>query len=65
VVDPANEYPRNYTGRVRPTLIDGRIVESRQPCVRGGPRQPLGQTEIIAKYRSNTCFAAVPEAASE
>jgi len=65
VVDPANDYPRNYTGHVRATLTDGRIVEARQPCLRGGARQPLSPAEIVAKYRANTRFAAVPEAASE
>jgi len=65
VVDPANEYPRNYTGHVRATLTDGRVVEARQPCLRGGKQQKLSEAEIIAKYRANTRFAAVPEAASE
>lgn len=65
VVDPANEYPRNYTGHIRATLHDGRVVETRQPCLRGGARQPLTQAEILAKYRANTRFAGVPETASE
>ncbi|WP_431285514.1 MmgE/PrpD family protein [Humitalea sp. 24SJ18S-53] len=65
VVDPANEYPRNYTGHVRATLNDGRVVETRQPCLRGGAQQPLSQSEILAKYRANTRFAAVPDAVSE
>lgn len=65
VVDPANEYPRNYTGHVRATLRDGRVVEARQPCLRGGARQKLSQQEIIAKYRANARFAAVPESVAE
>jgi 2-methylcitrate dehydratase PrpD len=65
VVDPANEYPRNYTGHVRATLTDGRVVETRQPCLRGGKNQAMSQAELVAKYRANTRFAAVPEAASE
>jgi 2-methylcitrate dehydratase PrpD len=65
VIDPANEYPRNYTGHVRATLTDGRVVETRQPCLRGGKNQAMSQAELVAKYRANTRFAAVPEGASE
>jgi hypothetical protein len=36
VVDPSNPYPRAYTGHVRFTLADGRMVEERQPFIRGG-----------------------------
>jgi 2-methylcitrate dehydratase PrpD len=65
VVDPANEYPRNYTGHIRATLTDGRVVETRQPCLRGGKNQAMSQEELVAKYRANTRFAAVPQGASE
>ena len=65
IVDPTDEYPKNYTGHVRATLADGRVVETRQPCLRGGKNQAMGQAEIVAKYRANTRFAAVPETASE
>lgn len=53
VIDPDNEYPRNYTGHVRVTLKDGRIRELRQPHFRGGVREPLGHDEIVRKFRSN------------
>ena len=46
VVDPANPYPRQYTGHVRMTLKDGRVFEERQPHIRGGREEPLGASEI-------------------
>lgn len=57
VVDPANEYPANYTGHVRATLTDGRVVEARAPCLRGGARAPLSRGELLAKCRANLAFA--------
>lgn len=56
-VDPENEYPANYTGHVRAELVDGSVVESRAPCMRGGARAPLTRDEILAKARANLTFA--------
>ena len=52
-VDPDDEYPRNYSGRIRATLADGRVVEERQPHLRGGGREPLGRDELLAKCAAN------------
>ena len=57
VVDPANEYPANYTGHVQATLTDGTVVESRAPCLRGGARAPLSRADLLAKARANLAFA--------
>jgi 2-methylcitrate dehydratase PrpD len=64
VVDPNNGYPANYTGHVRATLYGGRVAEARQPCLRGGTREPLSKSELIAKYQANTRFGGIPEAAA-
>jgi 2-methylcitrate dehydratase PrpD len=64
-VDPANEYPRNYTGEVRVTLRDGSLREARQPHLRGGVREPLGRAEIAAKFRANAAYGGWPERAIE
>jgi 2-methylcitrate dehydratase PrpD len=53
VVDPANPYPRAYTGHVRATLRDGSVVEERQPHMRGGAADPLSRAEIEAKAHAN------------
>ncbi len=56
VVDPDNPYPRNYTGHIRATLADGRVIEVRQPHMRGGAQEPLSDADIIDKYRANCVF---------
>jgi 2-methylcitrate dehydratase PrpD len=53
VVDPDNPYPKAYTGHVRMTLNDGRVIEERQPHIRGGAHEPLARAEIEDKFRGN------------
>ena len=53
VVNPDDPYPRAYTGHVRMTLKDGRVVEERQPHIRGGAKEPLTRADIEAKFRGN------------
>lgn len=53
VVDPNNPYPKAYTGHVRMTLKDGRVLEERQPHIRGGVHEPLTRAEIEAKFLGN------------
>ncbi|MGL4242434.1 MAG: MmgE/PrpD family protein [Beijerinckiaceae bacterium] len=65
VVDPANEYPRNYTGHIRATLKDGSVVEVRQPHMRGGARDPLSDAGIIAKFRANCAYGGFAKARAE
>ncbi|MEM9441381.1 MAG: MmgE/PrpD family protein, partial [Pseudomonadota bacterium] len=57
VVDPDNEYPANYTGHIRATLNNGNIVEERQAQLRGGVKEPMSRTDILAKARANLIFA--------
>jgi 2-methylcitrate dehydratase PrpD len=53
VVDPDNPYPKNYTGHIKATLNDGRVVEERQPYLRGGAQEPLTQQDVIDKFVLN------------
>jgi 2-methylcitrate dehydratase PrpD len=53
VVDPHNPYPKAFTGHVRATLQDGRVVEERQPHIRGGAQEPLSRADIENKFHSN------------
>ena len=62
LVDPDNEYPRNYTGDVRVVLADGGVRVAHQPYLRGGVREPLGHTEIAAKFRANAAYGGWPQA---
>ena len=52
-VDPANPYPDEYTGHVRVRLDDGRVLEERQPHLRGGRSEPLTRADIEEKFRAN------------
>jgi 2-methylcitrate dehydratase PrpD len=53
VIDPDNPYPHGYTGHIRARLDDGRIVEERQPHLRGGAHERLTRADIEEKFRLN------------
>jgi len=52
-IDPNNPYPKNFTGHIRATLNDGRVVEERQPHMRGGAHEPLTRADIEDKFTLN------------
>lgn len=56
VVDPANEYPRNYSGHIRVETRDGRLIALDQPHMRGGMREPLSESDIRAKAQANCLY---------
>lgn len=49
-IDPQNPYPKNFTGHIRAVLNDGRVVEERQPHMRGGAHEPLSRQDIEDKF---------------
>ena len=61
VIDPDDDYPRNYTGHVRAVLADGRVAEARQPHLRGGVREPLSRQELDLKFGANAAFGGWPD----
>jgi hypothetical protein len=56
VVDPADEYPRNFSGHLRATLRDGSQREFRQPHLRGGAHAPLAASELELKFVENARY---------
>jgi 2-methylcitrate dehydratase PrpD len=52
-IDPNNPYPKNFTGHIRATLNDGRVVEENQPYMRGGVQAPLSRQDIEDKFQLN------------
>jgi 2-methylcitrate dehydratase PrpD len=56
VIDPHNDYPKNFSGHIRATLKDGAVREVRKPHMRGGAHEPLSDAEIQAKFRDNLRF---------
>ncbi len=53
VVDPANPYPRQFTGHLRVTLDDGNVFEHRQGFFKGGVDHPLTDADLLHKFRAN------------
>jgi 2-methylcitrate dehydratase PrpD len=64
-VNPQDPYPNEYTGHVRITMRDGRVLEERQPHLRGGHREPLTRAEIEEKFRSNCAYGGWPRERAE
>jgi 2-methylcitrate dehydratase PrpD len=56
IVDPANPYPKQFTGHVKAYLKDGRVLEARQGFFRGGVDAPLTDDELTKKFYSNCRF---------
>jgi 2-methylcitrate dehydratase PrpD len=52
-IDPNDPYPNNFTGHIRATLADGRVVEERQSHLRGGAHEPLSRDDIEEKFVLN------------
>jgi 2-methylcitrate dehydratase PrpD len=59
-INPADEYPKNFTGHLRATLKNGEVREIRQPYLRGGAHAPLTTAEIERKCLDNTVYGGWP-----
>jgi 2-methylcitrate dehydratase PrpD len=64
-IDPKNPYPKNFTGHIRATLRDGRVIEERQPHMRGGAHEPLSRRDIEDKFLLNARHGGWDEARSK
>ncbi|HYM17685.1 MAG TPA: MmgE/PrpD family protein [Micropepsaceae bacterium] len=65
VIDPKNEYPKNFTGHIRATLKDGSVREVRKGHMRGGAHEPLSDAEIRTKFFDNAEYGGWPRARAE
>ncbi|MCC6780414.1 MAG: MmgE/PrpD family protein [Hyphomicrobiales bacterium] len=61
-IDPDNPYPRSFTGHIRATLADGRVVEERRPYLRGGAQEPLSRADIEEKFLLNARHGGLDDA---
>jgi 2-methylcitrate dehydratase PrpD len=61
-IDPQNPYPREFTGHIKATLTDGRVIEERQPHFRGGAKEPLTRSDIEEKFVLNCRYGGWDEA---
>jgi 2-methylcitrate dehydratase PrpD len=62
VIDPDNPYPREFTGHIRAVLRAGKVLEERQPHMRGGVHEPLTRPEIEDKFALNARHGGWDEA---
>ena len=58
-INPKDEYPRHYTGKIKLIMKDGTVYSSSQECLRGGKRDPLSTDEVRKKFEANLKFANV------
>ncbi|MCP4564540.1 MAG: MmgE/PrpD family protein [Bosea sp.] len=65
LINPADEYPRNFSGHIKATLKDGSVREMRQPHMRGGVHAPLSAADLLQKFHDNTAFGGWVRARSE
>ena len=59
-IEPANPYPRRFTGHLRVTLRNGDVHEARQDHLRGGIEEPLPFDDIVKKFRANGLHGGIP-----
>ena len=64
-VDPANPYPRQFTGHLRVTLHDGTVHEHRQGYFKGGVEHPLSDAELQHKFHANCAHGGLGRAQSD
>ncbi|MBM3818351.1 MAG: MmgE/PrpD family protein [Acidimicrobiia bacterium] len=64
-INPADEYPRNFTGHLRATLKDGSRREFRQPHMRGGAHAPLSTADVEAKFLDNAAHGRLRRPSAE
>ena len=62
VVDPANPYPKQFTGHLKVTLHDGSVHEHRQGYFKGGAQHPLTDADLQHKFYANCAHGGVGRA---
>ncbi len=64
-IDPANPYPRQFTGHLQVTLADGTVHEHRQAYFKGGAEHPLSDADLEHKFYANCAHGGLPRAEVE
>ena len=65
IVDPANPYPKQFTGHLRVTLQDGTVHEHEQSYFKGGTEHPLSDDDIRHKFHANCAYGGLASAHAE
>jgi 2-methylcitrate dehydratase PrpD len=64
-VDPANPYPKQFTGHLRVTLKSGEVFEHHQAYFKGGALHPLSDADILHKFHANCAFGGLARVQAE
>lgn len=65
VVDPANPYPKQFTGHLKVTMDDGTVHEHRQAYFKGGAEHPLSDADLLHKFKANCAHGGLPAAQAQ
>ena len=52
-IDPNNPYPKQFTGHLRVTLKNGKVLEASQGHFRGGRDEPMSIAALEEKFLAN------------
>lgn len=58
--DPDSTFPHHYSGELRVTLKDGRVVRHREAVNRGHAERPLSNAEVARKFSDNSTLHFSP-----
>ena len=58
-IDPKNEYPKNYTGKIIIRTNKGNEITLKQDGLRGGKNNPMSYNEIENKFYENLKFGNI------
>jgi len=61
-IDPANPYPRQFTGHLQVTLADGSVHAHRQAYFKGGAEHPLSNADLEHKFFANCAHGGMARA---
>lgn len=65
VADPDADFPRYFSGEVELELADGSRLSHRESVNRGAGTRPIGNADILVKYRENTAGILEPARADQ
>ena len=60
VEDAASTFPKHYSGEVRVTLADGRVLTHRESVNRGHAERPVTNADVVEKFTSNATLHFSP-----
>ena len=65
IVDPANPYPKQFTGHLRITLHNGEVHEHHQGFFKGGVDHPMSDADLQQKFLANCRYGQVSDAQAQ